>query len=166
MEEDEFIKACKVAMETGTFDMNGALGGRFYRDMKRGTINHAEYSELKGRTAKALFRQNWAKKTLGSIVEEKEEKTSYKRIDKNKGVYRPFGAIVNKEGGWSDPVAVRGTKLLAIKCIKMGGHWISTNPFTERMEYLHLKKGFESEYGKSWAMLKRSSSREGIGPKS
>ena len=64
---------------------------------------------------------------------------SYSFVNRNHGCYRPFGAIVQKEGGWKDKAAVRGTAVMALKCIKMGGEWTSRSLLTERLEFWRIK---------------------------
>ena len=45
---------------------------------------------------------------MGTFREKKVFKKSWQRIDTTKGEYLPLGAIIIKEGGWSDRSAIRG----------------------------------------------------------
>ena len=95
---------------------------------KPGTAERRSYHKLVGRRQ----RQEYVR---GSKTHVK----SYSFVNRNHGCYRPFGAIVQKEGGWKDKAAVRGTAVMALKCIKMGGEWMDWNFLTERLEFWHIK---------------------------
>eukprot|EP00969_Alexandrium_andersonii_P164459 7268838-Alexandrium_andersonii.AAC.1 len=60
--------------------------------------------------------------------------------------------MVQEEGGGKeDEVAA---KRIAIKCAAMGYPWISWNEFSERYDFLYLRKGFQEDLGRAWTMFK------------
>ena len=65
----------------------------------------------------------------------KTQVKSYSIVNRNHGCYRHFGAMMKNEGGWGDTAAVRGTPIMAMRCIKMGGEWASRNPSTEQLKF-------------------------------
>ena len=77
---------------------------------------------------------------------------SYSFVSRNHGCYRPFGAIVQKEGGWNDKAAVTGATVMALKCIKTGGEWASRNKLTERLEFWHIKREHLDDFTQAWDM--------------
>jgi hypothetical protein len=159
--DDSKIADMKSAMNTGVFDMREHIGQKFYKDHPTGSEAHEKYKALKGREAKRLFRAEWAKKTFSTVVESKSHLRSFQHINTTTGTYRPLGAIVMKEGGWSDPAAVRGAKLLAAKCCIMGGQWVQRNPLTERLEFFHLKTEVSDKMLEAWSLCEHESKKLG-----
>ena len=154
---DQKTQDMKAAIDTGVFDMRKSIGQKFYDDHKTGSESHTAYHALKGRDAKRQFRADWAKDTYGNLVLSKTHSQSFRKINKSSGVYRPLGAIIMKEGGWRDPAAVRGSKLLATKCCLMGGQWITRNPLTERLEFFHLRREVSDEMTEAWTKCEQES---------
>jgi hypothetical protein len=146
-------------MESGVFEMREHIGQKFYRDHPNGSEAHKAYMMVKGREQKRLFRAQWAKETFGDVVRSKTRTSSFQHVDTTTGVYRPFGAIVMKEGGWQDPAAVRGAKLMAAKCCIMGGQSVSRNPLTERLEFFHLRREVSDKLVEAWTMCEHESKK-------
>ena len=59
---------------------------------------------------------------------------------------------MQKEGGWKDKAAVRGTAVMALKCIKMGGEWMDWNFLTERLEFWHIRRARLEDFTEAWDM--------------
>ena len=138
------------AINSGQVDPRSALGqqlAQLWKDKdsevgkKYFALNRAEASE---------FRLELAKKEFQKFKQEKQHTKSWKRVDTTQGEYRPLGWIVGQEGGWDDPEAVEGVKVLVNRCMWMGSPWWMINPQTGRVNYLYLKFKFKEEFSKAW----------------
>ena len=64
-----------------------------------------------------------------------------------------FGNLVDSLGGWKWPPAVKGAKLVAGKCAKLGGKWLYRESFSEMTFYLKLKHVHREVLTQKWAQL-------------
>ena len=96
--------------------------------------------------------RRWALAQYKSVRISKTHVKTCSFVNRSHGSYRPFGAIVQKEGGWNDKAAVRGATAMALKCIKMGGEWTSRNLLTERLEFWHIKREHTEDFAEAWNM--------------
>jgi hypothetical protein len=139
-------------MDTGVFSMRVTMQKGFYGVHKPGAGDRASYLKLVGRRQRQEYRAQWALAQYKNVRVSKTHVKSYSFVNRNHGCYRPFGAIVQKEGGWKDKAAVRGTAVVALKCIKMGGEWMRWNFLTERFEFWHLKCERIEDFTEAWSM--------------
>jgi len=86
------------------------------------------------------YRKAWTQKTLDTQVNEKVYSKSFKRVDTTKGKYVAPEIVVEKEGGWHRPRAVRAGQLHVQKCFLMGRPWAKWNSMTEMIGVLFLNK--------------------------
>ena len=149
---DKDIEGIKKAMDKGVFSMRGTIGNKFYDVHKPGTAERASYHKLVGRRQRQEYRAEWALAQYKSVRVSKTHAKSCSFVNRNYGCYRPFGGIVQKEGGWNDKAAVRGTAIMALKCIKMGGEWRSRNSMTERLEFWHIQRERIEDFTEAWSM--------------
>ena len=110
------------------------------------------------------YRAAWEFAQYKHVDVSKTQVKSYSIVNRNHGCYRPFGAIVQNEGGWGDTAAVRGTPIMALRCIKMGGEWASRNPSTEQLKFWHIKRETIEDFTEVGGMRKnaRRSLRWGV----
>ena len=101
-DHDREIGDLKKSMDTGVFSMRGTMGNRFYGARKPGTAERAPYHKLVGRRQRQEYRAQWAFAQYKNVRVSKTHVKSYSFVSRNHGCYRPFGAIVRKEGGWND----------------------------------------------------------------
>ena len=151
-DHDKVIEEITTAMDTGIFDMRGRIGQRFYDMHRPGTEDHTAYQQLVGRRQKQAYRAEWAHAQYKNGRLSKTHERSYSFVNRSHGCYRPFGAIVQKEGGWKDKAAVRAATVLALKCIKLGGEWTSRNELTERLEFWHIRREQLDDFTEAWDM--------------
>ncbi len=85
------------------------------------------------------------------MVERKSFTQTWKRVDRTKGEYRPFGKLVQDFGGWSCQEAIDGACTATSKCIMMGAPWVVVHPQSGMTEYLVLQMGFEEEFSSMWS---------------
>jgi hypothetical protein len=147
----------KKALESG-LNMRSAIGQQFYREhIKASSPNHELYKTIQAGDNKVEatlnLKQDWLKAKYNHLLQAKEYCKKYQRVDSTKGVYKPFGRIVQDEGGWDDDAAVTGAKKLAIKCLMMGGNWIKYDYLTERTRLLHLEHSWTEEMTEYWSMF-------------
>ena len=150
-EESGLEKHLADAVKGNAFDMRGALGQRFNRTHKKGTKAYEEYNLNKTWEAKRLFRINWAKKALQKIRCEKKRGKMSRTIDANKGVYRPFAAVVEHQGYQFDPQgAVLRASRYASKCLRLGPPFCSFNQMTDTLEFLDVEREHREEFEQVW----------------
>jgi hypothetical protein len=149
---DKEVEEIRTAMDTGIFDLRGRIGQRFYDMHRPGTEDHTAYQQLVERRQKQAYRAEWAHAQYKNGRVSKTHKRSYSFVNRSHGCYRPFGAIVQKEGGWKDKAAVRAATVLALKCIKLGGEWTSRNELTERLEFWHIRREQLDDFTEAWDM--------------
>ncbi len=146
---DEVLEKC-VSDNGGYFLLNSPMGQRFNRFLKSNVQETKNHDGLADDERKE-FQKKWAMAKFDKLRESKTYKEVHETTGQKKGVYRPLGVIVKKEGGWNDPEAVKGSFLLAAKCVLMGSPWVEMNPFTERVEFLHMERSTIDTFKKHWA---------------
>ena len=137
------------AVDEGSFCTKSGLGNRFRADHKKGTPEGDAYALL-SRGEAATFRLQWAQGELQKLDEKRQHSQSWKRVDRTKGRYRPFGRLVIDFGGWGDKAAVQGAATAASKCMMMGAPWVHRHPQTNLLEYLVLEIEWEEEFSQAW----------------
>jgi len=81
-------------------------------------------------------------------------------IEKEHGSYVPFAVIVKKEGGVGCRSAVEAAVRYCRKCTLLGGRWRLYNHFTERWDFLYIRREYSSIFQKEWVVfLEQSSGR-------
>jgi hypothetical protein len=140
----------KDALDNGKVNPRSSLGGMFRTELQ--DMTEAQQSEYKtmDRKEAAAFRVQWLQGKYQKAVESRSESTSWQRVDKTNGEYLSLGAMIQRDGGWSDPHSVRGALTCAQKCTAMGGDWVMRHPQTNRMHYLCLRFGFSEEFTTAW----------------
>ena len=76
---------------------------------------------------------------------------SYKKIDRRKGIYMPFGRLVEQyDILYNREATIAAGLRYAWKCSKMGGSWISWDGMADVCEFFHLEKEFTEEFTEMW----------------
>jgi len=154
-----FLQLKQAVAEFG-FGMRGPLGQRWYRDLSQDRELACEYEKVLGHRARRAFRLEWAKRTLAILQESKVQSTSSSMIEKEHGSYVPFAVIVKKEGGVGCRSAVEAAVRYCRKCTLLGGRWRLYNHFTERWDFLYIRREYSSIFQKEWVVfLEQSSGR-------
>ena len=145
------------------FEMRNSLNGRarfgirFSRAADGG--KDAYYKSLPC-DKKKDFRIDWGATLMGDLQKKKVKITSLTVEEREHGEYLPFGVIVEREGGWGRRSAVVAAAKYVSKCVKMSAPWCLYNPFTERTEYLFIRKMRVDIFSKYWAL--HSVSKSGV----
>ena len=50
------------------------------------------------------------------------------------------------------PLRLAAARKHALKCIQMGPPWISKNPMTERIEYMHMERSVTEIFSQAWSL--------------
>ena len=80
------------------------------------------YQSTKGKTAKAQFRQDWAKEQYALTKKSRVEKQSWEEADADIGEYKVLAKIVEDEGFAVDaPGAFKRAQSITSKCAQLGG---------------------------------------------
>ena len=133
------------------FNTHGAVGNKFRKEPKAGTVAGAEYRTCRGRSERQAFRKAWHARTYPKQRVGKSFRKSRGRLDKLKKRRLTFGAIVKSYGGWRYEDGVKGAKRTAEKCNLLGPPWVSTDKFSELTLYTILEHEEEDRLGREWA---------------
>jgi hypothetical protein len=153
--------AMKSIIDGATWDARSYLANTFRNEHKAKTVEGERYKACKTRADAAEFRKEWCQSQYTNLVERKTFTQSWRRVDKTKGVYRPFGRLVQDFGGWGCQEAVDGACTAMSKCILMGAPWVHKHPQSGMTEYLVLEMGFEEEFESMWAKFSETWQGEG-----
>lgn len=136
--------------EDKDIDSRSAVSQRMMRE-----LTSAQKSDLKGmtHTDKKAFRRGWAEKRLGDFKEEKTFVHDWRKIDVTKGTYMSASKVFLEEGGTA--ADIEPCKRILQKCASMGPPFVLYNQFSERHDYLYLRKEFAEEMTKSWTLYQK-----------
>jgi hypothetical protein len=148
--------AMKLIAEGGAWDARSYLANTFRGEHNAKTVEGQKYKACKNRAEAAEFRKDWCDRQYKHLVERKTFTQAWKRVDRTKGVYRPFGRLVQDFGGWSSQEAVDGAVQAMAKCSMMGAPWVQVHPQSGMTEYLVLEMGFEEEFESMWSKFSES----------
>jgi len=158
--EASLLLQLKQAVAEFGFGVRSPLGQRWYRELSRDRELAGEYEKVLGQRAQRAFRVEWAKRTLAILQESKVQSTSSTMLEKEHGSYLPFAVIVKKEGGMKCRSAVEAAVRYCRKCTLLGGRWRLYNHFTERWDFLYIRREYSSIFQKEWVLfLEQSSGR-------
>jgi hypothetical protein len=131
-------------------DSRSAVAQRMLRE-----LTPAQKSELKGmsHTDKKTFRRAWTEKRLGDFQEKKTFMHDWRKIDVTKGIYMSASKLFLEEGGTL--ADIEPCKRILQKCASMGPPFVLYNKFSERHDYLYLRKEFAEEMTKSWTLYQK-----------
>ena len=89
-----------------------------------------------------------------NILVKSKQTTMWRRVDKDRGTYRPLGRLVKEYGGWKCAEAIKGAVCAAQKCLLLGPPWHRVHPQSGLVEYLVMECEFEESFTKSWCEFK------------
>ena len=158
-EKTEEAMELERMMQSGVFNLRCRWGLRFSRAIDGGLSK--EYKAAQTRSEKAAFKQDWAKAQFERITVRREKSQSFQRVDIKHGVYRPFGALYQRQGGKDDPLAWQAAKNIADACVKMGPPWTRYNEMSKRTEFLDMEYSHRSEFSKAWRLYELREQSEG-----
>jgi hypothetical protein len=159
----KFAESLKSVIESDNFGTKNALGNKFRQAHMKGTSTGDAYHALQSRAEGAAFRLSWAKDQFKNITQQKVHQTSWKRVDRTKGRYRPVGRLIADFGGFDSPEAVEGAANAVNKCLMMGAPWVVRHPQSNLLEYLVLEMEFEEEFSNMWSHFKKSWETKALG---
>ena len=132
-------------------DPRHKIGQRFGRSTAAKEASYKSASQ----TEKREMRRKWGEAEIARLKETRTFAKSWTKVDQTKGTYVPFAVLWEREGGVLDP---RGAHAAAMEyaraCIRMKGPWVSANPVTGRLEYLHLERSVKEQFTKCWTLFK------------
>ena len=147
----KMIKDCKG--EAG--ESRGALAQRMMAHLPE--EKKAEYKRL-ANASKVEFRKQWnaeMEKELNNLNITQE----WQKIDLTEGEYMSASRVFQMEGGTE--ADVQPTLKLLTKSLKMGWPFTLWNEATERLDYLHIRKGFKEHLGRSWKIFSEGGNDDG-----
>ena len=107
-------------------------------------MNHAD---------KKSFRLGWAEKRLNDFMEEKTFTHDWRKVDVTKGTYMSASKVLLEEGGTA--ADLEPCQRILKKCAAMGPPFVLFNEFSERRDYLYIRKEFSEEMTKSWTLYQK-----------
>jgi hypothetical protein len=155
-QEDRFA-ALQSAIDSHDLDLRSALGQKFTAFVKANPTKQEEYKGMKEKgksyQMKKEFRMRWVQQELEGVSTVTESKLEeYQKIDAEMGTYQPLEMIVQSEGGRTWKTAWQAAINYATKCRLLGGEWLTFNGFTNRVEYLYVKKQKQSLFLQKWSL--------------
>lgn len=142
------------AGSTGEFDIRGAVGQKFQRQMKAG--EHPGYSEMT-RDQKRAYREQWAKTSFAHMVKTKTYTKNYQVVDDDWGEYMTLGAAITHYGGYQWQPAIDGAKAMATRCMMLGGRWTYVDKHQSGLRFfLVMKKAHRERFEEAWSMLRQA----------
>lgn len=132
------------------------LGQTFTRSLGGDKVRYEALSVKE----RAEFRANWAKAQLQELTVEHVHKEEWRLIDTTKGEYMSASKVLRKEGGQKGDV--EPTKRLLAKCTQMGEPFLKWNTFTERYDFLYLKKESREDLVRAWSIFKKTNVDEAV----
>jgi hypothetical protein len=126
-------------------------------------LTEADKKKLKSMShaEKKDFRMKWAQTKLADYFEEKSFMQDFRKIDITRGSYMSASRVFAEEGGTVNDVMA--TKNILEKCLRMGAPFVKYNSFSERYDFLYLRKEFSEELTKSWQLWQSHRSGAGAG---
>ena len=126
------------------------LGQRFQRAIGNDKDLKKEFAANRTYEGMRQYKMQWARTELETLTVSKTKTESQTVKEAKDGTYLPFRVIVQKQGG--DAEAVLAAQRLCQKCVTLGGRYVKENPFTERLEFLHIRGKVEEEFTKEWKL--------------
>lgn len=145
--EGKYGKTLEEEVAKGEIPVRGALAQKMTRIMT--DAEKADYNRLPMKE-KSRFRLNWAQAQL-TVMQTKYSRSEEWSIESAEiGEYVPLTVLIEREGGAAYKENVEAALRHATKCVKMGGKWLSFNPLTERVEFLHVRKQYNELFRQKW----------------
>ena len=152
VEEDKAVLSYAKVIESGRLEPKSYLGNKFRKSVE--ASGELEQYRAMDRAAAAAFRVKWAEREYENILMKRTQTTMWRRVDKEKGKYRPLGRLVKEYGGWRCAEAIKGAVCAAQKCLLLGPPWHRVHPQSGLVEYLVMECEFEESFAKSWCEFK------------
>jgi hypothetical protein len=128
------------------FDIRSRLGTLFSRTAGKDDA----YKKIKTHDAKRDFRLKWAQGQWSQVKELYKHKLKYKTVDSTVGTYMSLDAIVREEGGFESTTARIAAVKYVTKCLRMGRPWTLWNSFTERCDFLYIRRSNSTILEEAW----------------
>ena len=149
----------------GKFDMQGVVG-KYWQEAKKADPDLLKRYEAVGRgySEQRRFRAEWAREQYEHIVKEKSFSKRSVVMDTTGGQYEPFDIIVDREGGPARSSSIRAATHYVLRCMQMHRHgqaaapgtpWLKFNGMTARVEFLYLKRGYQSTFEAAWTTVQK-----------
>ena len=135
----------------GFMDSRSKFGLRFLRTNNGGLSDKYTGTQAE----KAKMRYDWLKADFAQKKEIREKSKSYKKVNFQRGKYKPFSMIWKNQGGRDDSRAYQAALNICRDCIKLGGEWVRLNKRSKRVEYFDLDEGWEKDFTEAWALYER-----------
>jgi hypothetical protein len=145
--DKKLAEALQALVASGSdVDPRSALSQHMQRDLT--TDDKAKLKAMCHKDKKA-FRAEWAAKKLSNYTEEKTHMQAWKKIDTSKGIYMSASRVFQEEGG--TVADIEAAKNTVTKCAMMGTPFVEWNGWSERFDFLYMKKEVREEMTKSWS---------------
>ena len=149
-EVEATLEGWRAAAKTGSAVRATPPSNKFYRKLSSDPKFHEQYEQCRTLAAKKEFRRNFFGQELIVIEANKAASKSFRQVEETRGVMMTFGQVVVSLGGWGWTPAIKGAKLTALKCARMGGRWIKRDPWSELLLFRKLTESDSEIFTKSW----------------
>ena len=153
--DEQFANKLREYFESGEApEPQSAMGQQMSRK-----FTDEERAQLKGMSniAKIAFRKEWVKRQHHQyfVVKQVQEK-SWKKVDLTRGIYMSASKVFAEEGGTVHDL--EAAKKIVNKCVLMGAPFCVYNEWSERYDFLYLRKEFKESMTKAWSLFQESRS--------
>lgn len=147
-EHDRLSEACNG------FETKSYTGNKFRAYLKANPEQEHKYKQLDSRAQAAEFRNSWAKEKYEAFKQEKLHRQTWQVVDRTRGTYLNFAALVAKLGGFESDEATSGALTVASKCVAMGRPWVMVHPQSNLLCFLYMEYTNEETFKQSWETWK------------
>jgi hypothetical protein len=147
------------AATEGKFDMRLKVGQLWARELKSDPELKKKYMAAgKNYEAQRAFRTAWSAKTYQTKKEDRMKIVRQRTSDDTWGSYEPTAIVHEREG--KDTAGAKATLNYVRKCLQLrekgykyrNRPFIMWNSFTERYDFLYIKRGFRDSLEEIWSM--------------
>ena len=155
----ELEKLLQSAATEGKFDMRQRIGQLWARELKSDPELKKKYQEAgKNYEAQRSFRTAWSAKKYVTVKEDRMKTVRQRASDDTWGSYEPTAIVHEREG--KDKAGAKATLNYVRKCLQLhekgynyrNRAFVMWNSFTERYDFLYIKRGFRDSLEEIWSM--------------
>jgi len=142
-------KELAAILGNGSLSCREKWGLRFARSASGG--RSVDYHD-KSRAEKAQFRLDWVKCQLETRTRSKSKDETFKKANKEITLYLSMAQIIEKRGGYQNPLALTAANNYAESCEAKKGDWLSYDEDTKERLYKYVERSMGATHEHSWGL--------------
>ena len=152
-ETAEEVAALKQYLEDGC-PAKGSIGRAHARALEKNDELNTAYKKASV-SQKQKLREDYTKERLVQCQKFKVHSRNHRKIDVSKGRYKLPFRILKDQGGKDDPEAIKGTKMILYRCLRMGFPYVSRDWQSGRVEFLVFERGVDELFEENWKIYEQ-----------